>query len=215
MPTSLPVTTSDMLAALQTGDRTAAAQLAASTGPWLRARAASMCPDLQRAGLTEDVVQETYCLLLSRPEGHFKPELGSAATYLALQIREAGNRVRAVHSMPGWTRRRKDAKDTENAPKGPVHLDPGESEPAEVRAAMARVAGEDDATLRVLNNVCLRDFCQRLPADDGWVGDVVTEILEGVASIDQVIVGGRSRFAVRRRVRVKRADMVESGLLSA
>ena len=83
------------------GDPDARSQFPARLGGRLRATAARIAYDLQERGHIDDVVQQAYALLLSRPAGHFDPSRGSAAAYLHQIVRSAARDIRAQYAPPG------------------------------------------------------------------------------------------------------------------
>lgn len=68
--------------------------------PFLLAVARRRAPDLP-VDLRQDIVSETFALLLMIPESAFNPAIGPAKSFLALQVRSAIRRVRADYCPPG------------------------------------------------------------------------------------------------------------------
>ena len=77
-----------------------------------------VAPDLARLDHSKDVVQQTYELLVRKPEGHFDPTRGTAGDYFKVLMRNAAQPVRAAHTPPGQrTRAYRVSSDTTR--KGP------------------------------------------------------------------------------------------------
>ncbi len=85
-------------------------ELPRDLGSSLHKMARKVAPDLAERGHVEDIVQETYLLLLTKPAGHFDPARGKktndpdrspAGAYLGLLMRTAAQSVRAAHTPPG------------------------------------------------------------------------------------------------------------------
>ena len=100
----------DLLAFLR-GDPVARQELPERLKDYLLKRARSMSPALARQGLTEDIVQRLWQILLRKDSTRFDPGRGSARNYLDNILRTAITDVRASYTPPGHrTRPRRDAE---------------------------------------------------------------------------------------------------------
>ena len=213
---TLPTGVGALIVSAQAGDPLAAENLAEAVLPWLRAEAASLRPDLAKRSLADDVTQEAFLQVITRPAGHYEPNRGGPETYLRLLVRRGVEVVEASYELPGHTVRRALARTT-GTPVGHVYLD-GESRDSAERVLQAATTATTatpavDPIGEVLDDVCLNQLHRELGPDERWVVPVVQGLVLGAKSLDNIPVPGLTRFAVRRRVRACRSALVRSGLI--
>jgi DNA-directed RNA polymerase specialized sigma24 family protein len=85
---------------------------------WMIARYVS--PDLVERDLIQDVVQQTWLLLLMKTESNFVTTRGSAGNYLRLIIRTAAQDVRAMYAPVGQKTRLYRNEDGHYVPQSPA-----------------------------------------------------------------------------------------------
>jgi len=90
-----------MLIAFLAGDEKARDEFPRKTQKHIQKIARYLAPDLARRELLEDVVQQTWLLLLTKRKSSFDPERGSVEKYLRLIIRTAAQDIRAIYAPPG------------------------------------------------------------------------------------------------------------------
>lgn len=211
----LPANAGSLVAALQSGDMTAADEFARSCHAWLSGEARHLSRDLADRDLVDDVVQETYEKLLENKVTLFDPARGRIETYLRLILRTAAGKVRAANAMPGWTVRRLRVRDEVPGVVDPhVYLDARTPEQREhVLLEADPIESVDSVFDEIVDAICIDAFRSTLPPKETWVAAVVEDVVHGATSLDQVRVPGRSRYAVRRRLRQTRPALVKCGLV--
>jgi DNA-directed RNA polymerase specialized sigma24 family protein len=153
----------------------------------------AVAPDLKRRGLAEDVAQEMFQLLLTRPAGHYDPERGSPWAYLRTMICLAARDIRAKESPAGTPRRPKRNKDGEfYSVLPPLSLDE--------TAATGYVVEEfeDSALAGIVAAALIGAIPVEAPA---WLPMALSLVVEGMTVTETADALHISRFALRRALR--------------
>jgi hypothetical protein len=193
-------------AALLTGfladDPDARTRFPAQLGGRLRATAVRIAPDLKQRELIDDVVQQTYALLLRRPAGHFDPSRGSAAAYLYQIVRLAARDIRAENPYPGATTRpRRDEEDEFVPADPPLSLDQVVSADEEAVTLAEMIAADVDVENMVLGVLGAKALLDLVPHEaPTWLPEVMALIAAEDTISESADEVGPSRFAVRRAI---------------
>jgi DNA-directed RNA polymerase specialized sigma24 family protein len=167
--------------------------------------AGEVAPDLKARGLAEDVVQEMFQLLLTRPADHYDPERGSPWAYLRTIIWLAARDIRAKESPAGVPRRPKRNEDGGfDSARPPLPLD-------DTLAPGCVVEDPEDCALARIGAAAL---IGAIPAKaPTWLPIALSLVVEGMTVTETAGALRISRFALRRALRhwaVPRAEVLRS-----
>lgn len=95
------VSDADLLRDFLLGHTSAQQALYERFHPWLLRRVGRYAPDLVVRNLREDVVQQLWLRLLSKPPSSFNPAQCTVLCYLNFLLRTAAREVRAMSAAPG------------------------------------------------------------------------------------------------------------------
>ncbi|MEV4630465.1 hypothetical protein AB0J90_29805 [Micromonospora sp. NPDC049523] len=175
------------------GDPGARIDLPKRFGPRIRRIAQRSDVRLARLDLAEEVEQQLYLLLLTRPAGHFdRTRCDGVWGYLRAMTRLAARDVLAQYAPPG-TRTR-------------AHVSPEPNSHVKEAGAMTsrQVLVEDRPSVAVAEDVALGQVVSEMIMNGleaeapSWLRHVLRLVVEGLTVTEAAAVVGRSRFAVRR-----------------
>lgn len=172
------------------GDPYAREALPQETWADLLGIARRVAPDLEARGLADDVVSETFRLLLSRHAGHYAPDRGDPWGYLREMVRLAARDVHDREAPPGTPRRpRRDAGGEMDPAPLPVPFEEGQ--------AAGDVA--EDFEDRVLGAIMAASFIDAVPAEaPAWLSVALSLAIEGLSVTEAADAVQVSRFQLRR-----------------
>ena len=152
--------------------------------------AGDVAPDLKTRGLAEDIVQEMYQLLLTRPIGHYDPGRGGPWAYLRCMARLAARDVRAKESPAGAPRRpKRDADGGFGSVLPPLPFD---------ELLVLDSVAEDPEDL-ALAGVAATALIGAIPAEaPGWLPMALALVADGLSVTETAGALEISRFALRR-----------------
>jgi hypothetical protein len=172
------------------GDPEARESLPSDLGERLRKIAGEIAPDLKARGLTEDIVQELFRLLLTRPAGHYNPDRAGPWAYLRTMLLLAVRDVRAKEAPAG-------------APRRPKRNEGGESggvlPPLSLQDALIPDDKIEYFEDLVLSEIVTVAFIDAVPAEaPAWLGRALSLVVEGLTITETAAAVGVSRFVLRR-----------------
>jgi DNA-directed RNA polymerase specialized sigma24 family protein len=182
-----------LVASFLAGDPQARECLPRYLGERLLKIVGAVAPDLKTRGLAEDVVQEMFQLLLTRPAGHYDAERGGPWAYLRTMICLAARDIRAKESPAGVPRRLKRNKDGEfYSVLPPLSLD------ETVATGYVVEDFEDSALARIVTAALIEAIPSEAPA---WLPMALSLVVEGMTVTETADALRISRFALRRALR--------------
>lgn len=151
--------------------------------------AGQVAPDLRVRGLEQDVVQEMFRLLLSRPAGHYVPQRGTGWAYLRTMLKLAARDVRAMEAPAGGPRR---PRKTDNGGFACV-----QSEPLDETGARGPVTERQEDC--VVARIAIAQFIDGMPpCAPAWLPRALILISEGLTVTETARALEISRFTLRR-----------------
>jgi DNA-directed RNA polymerase specialized sigma24 family protein len=172
------------------GDERAREALPRDLGKKLHQIAGEVAPDLRMCGLTEDVVQHMYLLLLTRPADHYDPDRAGPWPYLRTMLWLAARDVRAKDAPAGTLRR----------PRRPQEAELPEAHPL-IFHQDSRVPDETAEYFEdlVLSEIAAAAFIEAVPATaPAWLARALSLFAEGLTVTETADALGLSRFTLRR-----------------
>jgi hypothetical protein len=165
--------------------------------------AGEVAPDLKARGLAEDVMQEMFQLLLTRPADHYDPERGSPWAYLRTMVWLAARDIRAKESPAGVPRRpRRNEDGGFDSVQRPLPLDD----------TLATGCVVEDPEERALAGIGAAALIGAIPAEaPAWLPRALSLAVEGMPVTEPAGALRISRFALRRALRhwaVPRAEVL-------
>lgn len=163
--------------------------------------ARGIAPDLAEQQLDEDVVQQAFLHLFSRPPGHFDPGRGGAWAYLKVTVRLAARDVRAAHPSPGRPKRPEPNDSEQRAGGGSPTPPPPLSLDEVTDADLCRFAEEIEDW--VIADLSVPWLIESVPAAaPAWLGRALALLAEGltITQVSTALDDGVSRFAIRRAI---------------
>lgn len=183
----------ELMEAFLDGDPVARAELPKRFGPRLQSIARRTDVRLTRLGLDEDIVQQVYLLLLTRPPGHFDRARGDGVWgYLKAMVRLATRDLLAQYAPPGMRTRARISPEPDN----------GVNEAAVI--APRQALGGDRPALDFTEDVALSHVTGKMIVDGleadapDWLRRVLGLVIEGLTVTEAAAAVGLSRYAVRR-----------------
>lgn len=172
------------------GDPKARESLPSDLEETLRKIAGEIAPDLKARGLTEDIVQELFLLLLTRPAGHYNPGRAGPWAYLWTMLLLAARDVRAKEALAGAPRRPKRNEEGEY---------PDVLPPLPLQDALIPDDKIEYLEDLVLSEIVTAAFIDTVPAEaPAWLGRALSLVVEGLTITETAAAVGVSRFVLRR-----------------
>jgi DNA-directed RNA polymerase specialized sigma24 family protein len=156
-----------LLEAFLAGETQARDELPRRMQGFLMQTARRFAPEATRTHVynPEDIVQETFRLLLGKDAGAFDPAKGSVETFLTLLLRNAVKNVRASFAPPGRTTRAEN--DPKSGPRETVSLEaavPGRKEKSRLTVAEVFADESMDVAAQFESREIIEKICHHVEA---------------------------------------------------
>jgi hypothetical protein len=203
-----PFSEEDVLLSALGGDAGAQARAVEALGGYvetrarahLKPRSAFLAKRYLALDLVEDVIQQSWLLLFAHPAGAFRPERGTARSFIDGIVRNAARDVRASYAPPGWPTRPAVGHPLPAILSLEALQEAERAEPFDIPDTSASIEANPELVIAQIE-------ADRLVALGGqlgpvWLPEAMARIAAGARIGDTAATLGVSRFQVRRELDV-------------